>query len=110
MPTYRQKLKSAKPVFTNEAERDLQACFHLTDWAVFEASATDLKILIQNPYDQHWQPQGCVLSPLLFSLYTNNCTSKDPFVKLLKFVDGTTVISLSQKTVTSLLTYKRLKS
>ncbi len=28
-------------------------------------------------------PQGCVLSPLLFSLYTNDCTSMDPFVKLL---------------------------
>ncbi len=28
-------------------------------------------------------PQGYVLSPLLFSLYTNDCTSKDPSVKLL---------------------------
>ncbi len=34
--------------------------------------------------------QGCVLSPLLFSLYTNDCTSKDPSVKLLKFADDTT--------------------
>ncbi len=38
--------------------------------------------------------QGCVLSPLLFSLYTNDCTSKDPSVKLLKFAYDTTVIGL----------------
>ncbi len=29
-------------------------------------------------------PQGCGLSPLLFSLYTNDCTSKDSSIKLLK--------------------------
>jgi len=39
-------------------------------------------------------PQGWVLSSLLFSLYTNDCTSKDPSVKLLKFADDTTVIGL----------------
>ncbi len=40
-------------------------------------------------------PQGCVLSPL-FSLYTNDRTSKDPSVKLLKFADDTTLIGLIQ--------------
>ncbi|XP_051555938.1 uncharacterized protein LOC127442139 [Myxocyprinus asiaticus] len=46
--TYRQKLKSTKPVlrtvkrWTNEEERELQACFDCMDWSVFEAAATDL--------------------------------------------------------------------
>ncbi len=54
------------------------------------------KILIQHPYDQLWSSSGLRLSPLLFSLYTNNCTSKDPSVKLLKFADNTTLIGLIQ--------------
>ncbi len=41
-------------------------------------------------------PQCCVLSPLLFSLYTNDCITKDPSVKLLKFADDTRVIGLIQ--------------
>ncbi len=39
-------------------------------------------------------PQGCVLSSLLFSLCTNDCTSKDHSVKHLKFADDTTVIGV----------------
>ncbi|KAK0153824.1 putative RNA-directed DNA polymerase from transposon BS [Merluccius polli] len=39
-------------------------------------------------------PQSCVLSPLLFSLYTNSCTSSHQSVKLLKFADDTTLIGL----------------
>ena len=39
-------------------------------------------------------PQGCALSPLLFSLYTNSCSSSHQSVKLLKFADDTTLIGL----------------
>ncbi|XP_053735365.1 uncharacterized protein LOC128767377 [Synchiropus splendidus] len=39
-------------------------------------------------------PQGCVLSPWLFSLYTNCCTSSHESVKLIKFADDTTIIGL----------------
>ncbi len=51
--TYRQKLKSAKPLlitvkrWTNEAEQDSKACFDLTDWTVFEAAANDLDELTE---------------------------------------------------------------
>ncbi len=41
-------------------------------------------------------PQGCVLSQLLFSLYINDCTSKDTSVKPLKFADDTTLIGIIQ--------------
>ncbi|KAK3565351.1 hypothetical protein QTP86_007132 [Hemibagrus guttatus] len=39
-------------------------------------------------------PQGYVFCPLLFSLYTNGCTSGHLSVKLLKFADDTTLIDL----------------
>ncbi|KAF0032199.1 hypothetical protein F2P81_014489 [Scophthalmus maximus] len=39
-------------------------------------------------------PEGCVLPPLLFFLYTNSCTPSHQSVKLLKFADDTTHIGL----------------
>ncbi len=66
----------------------------------FHRSSTDHRtgeVHVKQPHHQHWSPSGsCVLSPLLFSLYTNDCTSKDSSVKLLKFADDTTLIGLIQ--------------
>lgn len=41
-------------------------------------------------------PQRCVLSPLLFSLYTNECTSNGPSVSLVNFADEMTVNGLTK--------------
>ncbi len=76
IPTYRQKLKSEKPVlrtvkrWTNEAEQD---------------------------YYQHWSSSGLSSLPHCSSLsIRTTATSKDPSVKLLKFADDTTLIGLIQ--------------
>ena len=39
-------------------------------------------------------PQGCVLSPWLYSLFTNDCVSHHSSVPLLKFADDTTLVGL----------------
>ncbi len=54
-------------------------------------------------------PQGCVLSPLLFSLYTNDCTSKTPLSSSWS-LQTTPHWSASFRTVTSLPTDRRLRS
>lgn len=50
--------------------------------------------MIENP--QHWCPPGMyAFLPLLFSVYTNDCTSADSSVMILKFADDTTLIRLN---------------
>ncbi len=39
-------------------------------------------------------PQGCVLSPLLYSLYTHNCVSSHSSTSIVKFADDTVVLGL----------------
>lgn len=46
-------------------------------------------------------PQGCVLSPLLYILYTNDCCSSFENRHILKFADDTVIVSLLNSTETS---------
>ncbi len=39
-------------------------------------------------------PQGCVLSPLLYSLYTHDCVSSHRSTSIIKFADDTVVLGL----------------
>ena len=41
-------------------------------------------------------PQGCVLSPILFTFYTNDCQYNNSLVKLIKFADDSSIIGLIQ--------------
>ena len=47
------------------------------------------------PYPTNtWAPQGCVLSPLLYSLFTHDCVATHAANSIIKFADDTTIVGL----------------
>ncbi len=61
----------------------------------FHRSSTDHRtgeVHVKQPHHSTGAPRGVCSLPLLFSLYTNDCTSKGLLCQLLKFADDTTLI------------------
>jgi hypothetical protein len=50
-------------------------------------------------------PQGCVLSPILFSIYTDEMRSRADNIRIIKFADDTLVLEFLQPNQTSELQY-----
>ena len=70
-------------------------CRWITDFLTNRSQRVKLgKYISSSRSTSTGSPQGCVLSPLLFSLYTNCCISLHQSVKLLKFADDTTLVGL----------------
>ena len=43
-------------------------------------------------------PQGCILSPFLFSVYTNEVQSRHPNIKVFKYADDMAIVGLLNHT------------
>ncbi|XDV14228.1 hypothetical protein PO909_002405, partial [Leuciscus waleckii] len=68
--------------------------FHqYVDFATRGANMLDL-VYTNIPGAYRGAPQGCVLSPLLFTLLTHDCAAKHSSNHLIKFADDTTVVGL----------------
>ena len=78
LPSYRQKLKSTKPVvktvrkWTNESKLELQACFDCTDWSVFEAASSSLDELTDTVTSYISFCEGMCVPTKTYCIFNNN--------------------------------------
>ena len=74
---------------------DPQMCRWILDFLLNRSQVVRVQGRISEPLVLNTgAPQGCVLSPLLFTLFTNDCRSSHESVVLVKFSDDTTVSGL----------------
>jgi hypothetical protein len=81
----------------------LSSRFYLEDqlilWLLDFLTHRSQRVLVNNTFSDlqntsTGSPQGCVLSPLLFILYTDDCGSTQPNSHLVKYADDTVLLSL----------------
>ncbi|KAK1803911.1 hypothetical protein P4O66_003852 [Electrophorus voltai] len=66
----------------------------VAQWLRQTTISTGGQLRLIHPHPQHWSSSGCVLSPLLYSLYTYDCTATSSSTIIVKFADDTIVMGL----------------
>ena len=78
---------------------DLGLNSHLCNWILDFLTSRPQVVKVGNSFSSTLTlstgaPQGCVLSPLLYSLYTHDCVAKHTSNIIFKFADDTTILGL----------------
>ena len=73
---------------------DSSMCYWFLDFLLQRSQLLNERYCLQHYYLDHWDSSGCVLSPLLYSLFTHDCVSHHSSIQFLKCVDDTTLEGL----------------
>jgi hypothetical protein len=75
-------------------ELNTSPCNWILDFLMGRPQVVRVGNNIRHADSQHGAPQGCVLSPLLYSLFTHDCTARHDSNTIIRFADDTTVVGL----------------